>query len=68
MNVEESDSDFLNKLNFMLDLEKRSKDRFLKEFTNGLINASYTEKVNKKNKSINKISIIDPVLKSIVHN
>ena len=49
----------------MLDSEKRTKARFLKEFTEKLINASYKRKPDKIRKT--KIRIIDPVLRTIVH-
>jgi hypothetical protein len=34
------DSEILEKLNFLLDVEKRTKVKFLKKFTLGLIKAS----------------------------
>ena len=61
MYIEEDNLSFLNKLDTLLDPDKRAKGRFLKEFTIGLINASYKEKPINKDKIKIKITVADQV-------
>ncbi len=64
----ETNLEFLEKLNMLLDAETRAKAKFLERFSLGLIEAQGEKLLKGKKKHIykKKIKILDPVIESLM--